>query len=292
MAENTIDIIIPSYNAKFLLEKNLPTVLKYSPEANIIVVDDGSTDGTPEYLKKYFSSVTCLHHNKNVGFSKSMNIGINYSKADFIVFLNNDVYPKKGYLKNSLKYFTDKKLFGVSFNEENSSWPIAKWEKGKFQFIKGEDKTKPHYSGWLSGGSAMVRADYLKKLNCFNEIYSPGYWEDIDLGWRSWKNGYTILWIPDAQVVHHHESSFGKLDQNFVSTLKQRNELLFIWQNFSDKQFVVSHRKFLLTHSIRHPGYLKIIILALIEYIKNGKKTKTATDDVQTLKNINQPYEH
>ncbi|HSV94393.1 MAG TPA: glycosyltransferase family 2 protein [Spirochaetia bacterium] len=286
----SIDIVIPSYNGKYLLEKHLPEVIKFSDDAGIIVVDDGSCDGTPEYLKEKFPQVICLHHKKNVGFSKSMNIGIRHSKADFIVFLNNDVYPKKGYLEKAIQYFSDKNIFGVSFNEEKSSWPVASWFDGKFQFTNGEDKSIPHCSGWLSGGSAMVRGDLLKKIGSFNEIYSPGYWEDIDLGWRAWKNGYKIVWVPDSHVIHHHESSFSKLNPDFVSMIKQRNELLFIWQNFSENKFTSSHLKFLFTYSLRHPRYLRIIFLALIQYLLKGKKTKGVLSDSQVFALLNKPY--
>jgi GT2 family glycosyltransferase len=288
----SIDIVIPTFNGKYLLEKHLPEVIKLSPGAGIIVVDDGSTDNTPKYLKENFPQVVCIHHSKNLGFSKSMNIGIRHSKADFIVFLNNDVSPIKGYLEKSLKYFSDKDLFGVSFNEENSSWPVASWHGGKFQFVTGVDKTKPYYSGWLSGGSAIVRKDFFDKLYGFNEIYSPGYWEDIDLGWRAWKSGMKILWVPDALVIHQHESTFSKLNPDFVSTIKQRNELLFIWQNFSEKKYTSSHQKFLTKHALRHPKYLRIVFFALVEYLKKGKKTKGSLTDTQVFNLINKPYEN
>ena len=288
----TIDIVIPSYNAKYLLEKNLPTVIKFSANAKIIVVDDGSTDGTQEYLKEHFPEITCLHQDKNKGFSISMNIGINHSKADFVVFLNNDILPTNDYLEKSLKYFKDNDIFGASFNEESSSWPEVSWHSGKFQFTRGKDKTKPHYSAWLSGGSAIVKRDYLEKLHGFNEIYSPGYWEDIDLGWRAWKSGLKILWIPDAQVVHHHASSFSKLKSGFINTIKQRNELLFIWQNFSETKYLLRHKIFILLHALRHPGYFRIIFLGFIKYIAKGKKTKGLLTDTQVLESINKPYEY
>lgn len=291
MFKPTIDIIIPSVNGKSLLEKHLPEVIRFSGNAGIIVVDDGSNDKTSEYLKDKYPGVVCLHHQKNLGFCKSMNIGIRHSQADYIVFLNNDISPRKDYLEKALLYFSDINLFGVSFNEGNSSWPDTNWQGGKFQFTQGEDKSKPHYSAWVSGGSAMVKRDTLRKLNCFNEIYSPGYWEDIDLGWRAWKSGMKILWIPDAFVVHQHESSFSKLNPGYVSTIKQRNELLFIWQNFSEKKYTSSHLKFLLTHSLKHPGYLKIITLALIEYLSKGKREKGILSDSQIYSLLNKPYE-
>lgn len=286
----TIDVIIPSYNGRCLLAKHLPEVIKNSTGASIIVVDDGSVDCTKEYLKDNFPQVTCLHHKKNLGFTKSMNIGLHHSKADYLVFLNNDVFPQEDYLKNSLKYFEDPTVFGISFNEASSSWPEVSWSDGKFQFIRGKDKTKPHHSAWLSGGSSIVRRDFLQKIGFFNEIYSPGYWEDIDLGWRAWKAGFRVLWVPDAKVIHQHESSFSKLDPSYVNDIKQRNELLYIWQNFSENKFLPSHLSFLFLHSLRHPGYLKIVFLALIQMIVRGKKVTGVRSNTEVLSLVNKPY--
>lgn len=288
--KTSIDIVIPSYNARSLLAKNLPEVIKASGNAGIIVVDDGSCDGTKEYLAENYPQVICLRHKKNQGFTKSMNIGFDYSKADYIVFLNNDVIPNKSYIENSLKYFKDSSVLGVSFNEKKSSWPEVTWHSGKFQFTQGKDKKVPRHTAWLSGGSAIVKRDKLKRLGGFNNIYSPGYWEDIDLGWRAWKSGLKCLWVPDAIVNHQHESTFSKLNPRFVNTVKERNELLFIWQNFSEKKYTSSHTKFLFSQSLKHPGYLRIIFLATIQMLLQGKKTKGKITDTQVFNQINKPY--
>ncbi|MEK7066493.1 MAG: glycosyltransferase family 2 protein, partial [Patescibacteria group bacterium] len=216
----TIDIVIPSYNAEWLLEKNLPVVIKTSPEVDkIIVVDDGGTDNAPKYMKKWAPQVICIRHEENIGFSKSVNEGVSHSKADFLVFINNDVYPQSGYIQSALKYFQDPKVFAVNFNEENSSWPQVSWHSGKFQFVRGEDKKHPHFSAWPSGGSCILRRSIWDKLGGFNEIYSPAYWEDIDIGWRAWRSGYKIIWAPEPKVVHHHESTFGLKNKQYKSIL-------------------------------------------------------------------------
>jgi len=291
--KSSIDIIIPTYNAQRLLEKNLPIVIKASPEINkIIIADDGGTDNAPEFLKKHFPQVISTRHNKNIGFSKTVNEGVNNSHSDFIVLINNDVYPLSGYIEKSLKYFEDPKVFAVNFNEENSSWPQVSWHSGKFQYIRGEDKTRPHYSAWPSGGSCIFRRSIWDKLGGLNEIYSPGYWEDIDLGWRAWKSGYKVLWSPEAKVVHDHESTFGLKNKSMMDLVKQRNELLFIWQNFSDSGMIFSHLGFLFTNCLNHPGYIKVVLVALKEYISKGKKAKYPLSDQQVFALINTPYEN
>ncbi len=289
-----IDVVIPTYNGLKLLKQNLPSLFKYTSNLlnQVIIVDDGGTDETEVYVSENYKKVLYLKNSSNSGFSKSVNLGVSASKADYIILLNNDVKVQKDFLKEPLKLMEkDKNLFAVNFNETSSSWPLVWWKKGKMQFTRAEDKSVAYYCAWPSGGSALVRRKYWVNLGGLNEIYSPAYWEDIDLGWRAWKAGYKIIWDPKNSVVHDHESTFGLLDKNYLNNLKQRNELLFTWQNFTEAKYILSHLWFLLTYTLLHPGYFKIIFLAATEYIKLGKKTKGILSDTQVLKSLNLPYE-
>ena len=265
MAPNpTVDVIIPSFNGKYLLEKNLPKVLKNSDYLNqIIVVDNGSTDGSVEWLTQNYPEIIIVKNSSNLGFTKPINQGVSFSKAEFLVLMNNDVSPAKDYLQSALRFFNDDKVFAVSFNEKKSSWPNVFWKDGKLQFIKGEDKTTPRYSAWASGGSAIFKRDIWNKLGGLDEIYAPWYWEDIDIGYRAWKTGFKIIWSPESLVFHEHESTSQKLSPKYVNLIKQRNELIFNWLNIKDKNLTHGHFWFLLKHTLSHPGYLKIIISAL-----------------------------
>ena len=288
MKNPNIDLVIPSFNAKYLLEKNLPKVVKWSPQLNkIIVVDDGGTDDTKGYLARTFKNSVYLKNKVNSGFSVSVNKGFKASKADLVLLLNNDVYPTKPYLKKALEHLKDPKIFAVTLNEKNSSWPKVSWQKGKFQYTQGKDKSKIRYTPWASGGSAIFRKKIWDKLGGLNEIYSPGYWEDIDIGWRAWKQGYKIIWEPGSQVVHQHESSFKKLDQNWLNLIKQRNELLFIWQNFSAPRYVLPHLWFLFSYTLIHPGFLKVIWAAIKNLSKFKRLKNTKLSDDQVFKIVN-----
>src|SRR5689334_5558528 len=135
-----IDLIIPTFNGRHLLENYLPLVVKHTPHlANLIIVDDASTDRTEEFLKSNYPQVTYLRNNQNLGYVKSVNLGFKKAMSDYVVLLNNDVYPKKEYLKSALKFFSDPFVAAVTFNEENSSWPLISWTNGKLQFIRGTD---------------------------------------------------------------------------------------------------------------------------------------------------------
>jgi O-antigen biosynthesis protein len=284
----TLDIVIPSFNGKYLLEKHLPEVFKNSDFLNkVIVVDNGSTDDTVDWLKKNYPQVVIVRNSHNLGFTKPVNQGVAVSKADYLVLLNNDVHPEKGYLKKILSFFDDEKVFAVSFNEDGSSWPLVKWD-GKIQFTRGEDKTKPRYSTWASGGSAIFKRSLWDKLGGLNEIYAPFYWEDIDMGYRAWKMGYKVIWDNQSLVYHEHESTAKKINPQYLSLIKQRNELLFNWINITDQNLRESHRKFLFTQVIKHPGYLKVILVALTRFLTHNRKMKYVRTDKEVLSLVNQ----
>lgn len=293
MSKPTVDIVIPSYNGRNLLKKNLPRVIKHSSDINqIIIISDGGDDDTQKFLKEKYPQIKVLRNEKNLGFTKSVNKAVDLSKADFVVLLNNDVYPTNEYIKSALTHFKEEDVFAVTLNEEHSAPPQVSWQNGKFHFTRTKDKSKTRYSAWPSGGTAIIRKSIWKKLHGFNEIYSPGYWEDIDIGWRAWKSGYRIIFDPQAKVIHQHQSTFDQLDKRYVQTIKERNELLFTWLNISDLRFILSHLFFLFRYSLTHPGYFRVILKTLLVLPQANKtlyySAEVKKDDREILALVNQ----
>lgn len=268
-------IIIPTWNGKDLLKKNLPTVLKkISSQDEVLVIENGSEDGSGQYLKKLkdkHDQLQVIFNQKNLGFIKGCNQGASQAKGEFICLLNNDVYPQENFLSPALKHFNDEDIFAVSLNEtgdEWSGWAKFFWEDGFFNYRPGGKTKKAHISGWASGGGAIYRKSMWQKLNGFDELFHPYYWEDLDLAYRAWKKGWKVLWEPEARVVHDHESTISKLDQQKVDLIKQRNQLLFIWKNITDQQLKRKHYLGLIKRVLLGPNYLKVIISTLKRYLK------------------------
>lgn len=288
----TVDIIIPTFNGKHLLAKHLPSVVKNTDYLNkIIVVDNGSTDGTVDWLGSNYPEIVIIKNKTNLGYTIPVNQGVAASSSDYLVLLNNDVQPSPSYLKSIFRYFDNEKTFAVSFNEKESSWPLVLWKGGKLQYTRGVDKETPHYSTWASGGSAIFRRSIWDKLGGLNEVYAPFYWEDIDIGYRAWKTGYQIIWDPRSIVYHQHESTAKSLNQNKVNLIRQRNELLFTWTNITDRDLLASHIMFLIIYTLSHPGYLKIILSALFRLPANKQVKSFIRTDKQVISLVNQKYE-
>ena len=266
-----ISIVIPNWNGKKLLEKNLPLVFKALPKkAEIIIIDNGSTDGSVEEIKNLkLKMKNCnlklkiILNKTNLGFARAVNQGVKKARGDLVVLLNNDVIPEKGFLQKCLNHFEDLKVFAVSFNEQNWSWAKIKWANGFIEHESGSKTDKVHFSGWASGGSAVFRKSIWEKLGGLDEIYSPFYWEDVDLSYRAWKRDYKILWEPKAVVCHKHEETIKRFPKNYINFISRRNQLLFIWKNITNSKMILEHKFWLWKKLLTTPGYWKPYLAAL-----------------------------
>ena len=271
MKDLKVSIVIPNYNGKHLLEKNLPKIIDAKNNLKnkiieIIIVDDASFDDSVKFLKKTFPEVRVIKHKKNRGFSCAVNTGVRMSKGNLVALLNSDVIPEKDFLENTLPHFEDEKVFAVSLHEKGYSWAKGTFVNGFIEHSLGKEAKKTHITFWVSGGSGVFRRDLWHKLGGMDEkLLSPFYWEDIDFSYRAQKRGYKILWEPNSVVVHKHEATISKLSKSYVARIRQRNELLFIWKNVTSKNLFKKHVISLFKRAFRHPGYLRIILMAFLK---------------------------
>ena len=127
-----------------------------------------------------------------------------------------------------------------------------------------EETKSVHQSFYVSGGSGVFRKSIWQELGGMDEkLLSPFYWEDIDLCYRATKRGYINLWEPNGKVVHQHESTISKFPKKYVARVKERNQLLMLWKNIHSRNLIKKHLLGLISRSFKHPGYIRIIIMAL-----------------------------
>ena len=279
-----ISIIIPNYNSKHLLEKNLPRVIRVTMEQwnngtmEIIVVDDGSTDGSIEFINQFTSSrvnglknslinnslinnksiIKLIRNERNLGFSSTANRGVGAANGEVVILLNTDVYPERGFLEPILSHFKDPKVFAVGMFDKSIEGEkivrrgrgIGEWQRGFYIHKKGEINKAD--TAWVSGGSGVFRKSIFLQLGGFDEIYNPFYWEDIDLSYRAQKAGYKILFEPKSVVIHEHEKGIIKSNYNKqqIKTISYRNQFLFVWKNANLNQLFL-HVIWLPYHAVK-----------------------------------------
>lgn len=287
MKNFTVSVVIPNFNGEKLLEKNLPVLLKAKENSEnrigeIIIVDDGSVDGSAKLISSMFPSVKLIRHKKNRGFSASVNTGVRAAKEDLICLLNSDVTPENNFLEAVFPHFLKSKVFAVSLNETGEFG----WARGFFidGFIGHSTGSKPvtsHDTFWVSGGSGVFRRSVWMKLGGMDEkLLSPFYWEDVDLCYRALKRGYGLIWEPNAKVIHEHEATINRLSKRNVQKIFERNQLLFTWKNLTSANLLRKHIVGLFKRLAKHPGYLRIVVMALgkigVLIKSRNKETKEA----------------
>lgn len=262
MPRKGISIIIPNWNGKPLLERNLPFLLdalsSYQRAAEVIVVDNGSIDGSAEFLASFYPNVKVLSLSKNVGFAAACNKGVKKSKKELVYLLNNDIIVSKNFLEPILTHFECDDVFAVSSAGYPpgtnisliSSAPTVQvnFKYGIFWYyykaIINEGRPIPVF--FSSGGHSAFDKKKFIALGGFDYLYHPFYWEDADISYRAWKRGWRSFYEPKSAVIHHHQTTIGaNFKKDFIQNIHWRNRFLFTWKNLDDKNLWCRHLFFL-----------------------------------------------
>lgn len=249
-----ISVIIPTFNNKIQLLQNLKHNLDFLKGNEIIVVNDDPEESLKN--EKLFSTgsnnkIKLVENKQNLGFGPTVNIGVSFAKNKFIMLLNDDVKLINDNFLNALEYFKkDKNLFAVSFAQKEDNGSIVGknifyWKRGLFFHTKAFD-SKFGPNAWAEGGASLIDKNKFLQLRGFDSIYSPFYWEDIDLSYRASQQGYKILFDPKILVRHQHESTIGKyFSKSFIKTIAYRNQFIFMWKNILNPLLIIQHLIFL-----------------------------------------------
>lgn len=249
-------VVIPNWNGRDLLEKYLPSVitaLAGNPENEIIVVENGSSDGSADFVRKTFPQVNVLALERNLGFGGGSNAGFRAAKNDIVVLLNSDMRVDPDFLAPLLEGFRDERVFAVScqifFSDpakrrEETGLTQGWWREGNLKVRHRIDPDIPDlfpcfYPG--GGSSAFDRRKFLE-LGGFDELLAPFYLEDTDLGFQAWKRGWKVLYQARSIVYHEHRGTIGKrFTEAQIQTVLKKNFLLFTWKNIHGWRRLLSH---------------------------------------------------
>lgn len=284
----TTSVVIPNWRGKELLRKNLPAVFRVGFD-EVIVVDDASPDESIRFLEENFSQVKIVRHNTNKGFAQSVNDGVEASNGDIIFLLNLDVVPEENLLRYVLGHFEKEELlFGVSLHEKGYGWSLPNFKDGFLAHKPGKETKIPHPTFWVSGGSGAFRKSFWEKMGGMDTIFSPFYWEDLDLSYRALRRGWKLLWEPRARVLHKHESVINPeyFNSKFLQWIKDRNQLLFNWKHLSGRELIFFHFPGLAERLLTF-GYWIVLSLAILKLpsvlkgrIIEGRGAKLSNEEI------------
>jgi GT2 family glycosyltransferase len=268
-----IDVVVPTFNGWDHLQTCLKALKQQTFAAmRVIVVDDGSTDGTGELVSNEFPDVDYLRLPGNLGFAAACNAGIAAGDSEFVALLNNDAIPEPDWLKALVagmnRYprcaaLASKILLADQSGRLHSAGDTFSWSglpnsRGVWEPDHGQyDVEEPVFSACAA--AALYRRDALNEVSrVTGDVFDTDffmYCEDIDLSWRLRLFGWNIMFIPGARVEHHLSATaggplasyyvarnrFGVIAKNVPDGL-QRN----LWLRF------LANQSILLLRALRH----------------------------------------
>lgn len=244
-----IAVVILNWNGILLLEKFLPSVLKYSPEATVYVADNASTDDSVSYVKAFFPSVKIVKNETNLGFADGYNQALKHIDAEIYALINSDIEVTENWLQPIIKTFKNESKTAIiqpkilDFkNKEYFEYAGAAGgfiDQYGYPYCRGRifdtvEKDLGQYNDnreifWATGACFFIRSAVYKELDGFDDVFFA-HQEEIDLCWRAFNNGYKIKYISES-VVYHVGGATLQQGNPKKTFLNFRNSLLMLTKN-------------------------------------------------------------
>jgi GT2 family glycosyltransferase len=246
-----VSVIIVNYNGKDFLVKCLSSVFRTNyPIFEVILVDNGSTDGSLEAVNKLFAHsgrLKIVKNHANVGFAEANNIGFGYSRGKYVVLLNNDTVVDSEWISELVKVMeSDSSIAAAQSKILLMDHPRRFDCAGGFIDYDGTTYPRGHFAQDIGqyekieeiftckGAAMIIRKDALLKVGLFDSSYFF-YYEETDLCWRFWLAGYKVLYVPSSVVYHKGGGSVPKdMSQQFFYNvyLLNRGRIMTLLKNY------------------------------------------------------------
>ena len=293
-----VTVVIPNYNGmKYLPEcmASLRQGQENAPEYEVLIIDNGSADGSVEYLDSEWCrkkeapaeeggkpQVRLIALPENTGFCHAVNLGIREARSSYVILLNNDTRVEAGFVKGLYDAIRkDEKIFSVSakmlmwdkpelLDDAGDRYCVLGWaySRGKGRPAVDYDKNVSIFSA--CGGAAIYRRQVFEEIGYFDEAHFA-YLEDTDIGYRARLLGYENWYEPSAKVYHVGSGTSGSRYNLFKIRYSSRNNIYLIYKNMPVLQILLNLPAFILGFSAKlvffaSKGYGKEYLAG----IKNG----------------------
>ncbi len=245
-------VVIPNYNGARFIEGCMDALeAQNCRDFETIVIDNASADGSDVTIEKKYPWARLVRMDKNYGFSIAVNKGIELSKTQYVILLNNDTEVNPDFVGELIKAADeDENIFSVSsrmisfqerdiMDDAGDTYNCLGWgaQRGVGQSIHKYNRKKAVFSA--CAGAAVYRKSILDEIGVF-DIKHFAYLEDIDLGYRARIRGYRNVYCPSAIVYHIGSATSGSRYNDFKSRLSARNNIYLIYKNMPLFQIIIN----------------------------------------------------
>lgn len=279
-----IVVAILNFNGKHWLEKFLSTVIENSPEAEICIIDNCSTDDSVDYIKSNFPQLKLIINSSNEGFAGGYNEGLKNIVADYFILLNSDIEVTKNWISPVIEVLesdsnivaAQPKILAYNNKEyfEHAGAGGGMIDKNGYPFCRGRifdlvEKDEGQYNDiteifWATGACLFIRAEAFKEQKGFDATFFA-HMEEIDLCWRLKNDGKKIMYCGKSTIFH---VGGGTLDYKSPrkTYLNFRNSLYTLYKNYKGNVFSkiflrlildgIAGIKFLVSGNFKHIGVI------------------------------------
>jgi GT2 family glycosyltransferase len=254
-----VAVIVPNWNGKESLGDCLDSLQLQSQIASIIVVENGSTDGSLKFLDTKYPEVTLLAQSKNLGFAGGVNVGIHQAISDgakYIALFNNDAVADKDWLRHLVQALDTHPKVGIatcklmaddrtrldSTGDYYTVWGLP-YPRGRGEIdINKYDKQTAIFAA--TGGASLYRVEMLKEIGLFDEDFFA-YYEDVDISFRAILAGWNLLYVPAARAYHQIGATSSKI-RGFTTHQTLKNLPMLLVKNVPGRYVWLMSRRLLL----------------------------------------------
>ncbi len=271
-------VVIPNWNGKSSLGTCLDSLIIQSIKTTIIVVENGSKDGSLEFLQNNYPDIQIIINKQNLGFAGGVNLGIKHAiglKVDYVALFNNDAVADKNWLSSLVKVIDDDKNIGIvtckllsidkkhidSTGDLYTVWGLP-YPRGRGEISSNKyDDMRNVFAA--SGGASLYRTELFKDIGYFDEDFFA-YYEDVDLSFRAQLRGWKIQYVPEATAFHQIGATSKKI-KGFTTYHTMKNLPWLFWKNVPTRYlFIIGWRLsfayflFLISSLLRGNGWSAI----------------------------------
>lgn len=294
-----VTIIIPNYNGLKFMEPCFEALSRQTfRDYEILVVDNGSGDGSREWLQEH--QVPAIFLKENTGFSGAVNVGIRAAKTPYVILLNNDTEPEPEYVEELVKAIErSEKIFSVSsrmiqlyekdkMDDAGDMYTVLGWayQRGVGRPVKRYNHPRRVFSA--CAGAAIYRRKVFEEIGLFDELHFA-YLEDLDIGYRARLAGYDNVYCPKARVYHVGSGTSGSKYNSFKVRLAARNNVYLNYKNMPNWQLALNALPIALGMAVKYRffkglGFEKDYVDGVKEGWKTRKKCLRAVDKPEMRK--------
>jgi len=249
-------VSIVSYNSLSFLRECLNSILSSPPGVGheIIVVDNASSDGTDEFVKKNYPEIILIPNKRNIGFAAANNRAIEESRSKYVLLINSDCMVYKKSLGSLVEFMEKNPEVGIAGPKIVNSDGTIQFSCRRFPSVfnaaahtiltnifpdnpfskkyKLADigRDNPFKVDWVSGSCMIIRRKALEDTGILDENYFM-YVEDLDICYRMWQKNWEVQYYPEAEIMHHIAGSSGSGEIK-ASFRMQKSVFYFFWKNY------------------------------------------------------------